>query len=130
MYNIFKSVILMHRYELSEMLRKIDSFYVQGEITDSQRAELTKLAQENADESLSLNLVKKLEDLENRVKNIEDSNGGDVPVEEYHQFVQDKWYYQNDKITFENKKYKCIAPKDKICVWSPKDAPQYWEEII
>lgn len=48
MYEVIKAVIESGRYELYDMLKKIDTCWVQGDITDEQRTELVKLAQENA----------------------------------------------------------------------------------
>lgn len=48
MYNIIKSVINSGDYELSDMLKKIDTIWVQGDITDSQKEELVTLARDNA----------------------------------------------------------------------------------
>ena len=49
MYQIIKDVINSGRYELRDMLGKIDTIWVQGDLTDEQRAELVELAQANAD---------------------------------------------------------------------------------
>ena len=38
-------------------------------------------------------------------------------------------YYNGDKVTFEGKKYICIAPEDTACVWSPSDYPAYWKLV-
>ena len=48
MYDIIKSVIESKRYELTNMLTKIDTIWVQGDLTDEQRTELIALAQQNA----------------------------------------------------------------------------------
>lgn len=50
MYEIVKNVIASGRYELADMMKKIDTLWVQGDISDSQKAELEKLATENAPE--------------------------------------------------------------------------------
>ncbi len=48
MYAIIKSVINSGNYELTDMLSKIDTMWVQGSITDEQRTELTALARDKA----------------------------------------------------------------------------------
>ena len=53
MYVIFKNVINSKRYNLDDMLKKIDTLWAQGDITEEQRDELITLAQENADPSHS-----------------------------------------------------------------------------
>lgn len=49
MYEIIKEVIASKDYELYDMLKKIDTVWIQGGITDEQKAELKALAQESAD---------------------------------------------------------------------------------
>lgn len=51
MYQIIHNVIASKRYELRDMLSKIDTIWVQGDLTDEQRTELVELAQANADPS-------------------------------------------------------------------------------
>ena len=48
MYEIIKSVIEEGRYELSDILKKIDTIWIQGGITEEQKMELVVLAQEKA----------------------------------------------------------------------------------
>lgn len=48
MKTIIENVIKSGRYELSSILKKIDTFWVQGDLTDDERTELVKLAQDNA----------------------------------------------------------------------------------
>ena len=40
MYDIIKTVISSGRYELSDMLKKIDTIWLQGSLTGSQKSEL------------------------------------------------------------------------------------------
>ena len=53
MYQTIKSVIQAGRYELNDMLRKIDTLWVQGDLSDEQRGELVELARESADPAAS-----------------------------------------------------------------------------
>lgn len=48
MYDIIKSVIQSGRFELKDMMKKIDTIWIQGDITEEQKAELVTLAQEKA----------------------------------------------------------------------------------
>ena len=48
MYEIFKNVINSKRYNLDDMLKKIDTLWVQGDITEEQKNELVTFAQANA----------------------------------------------------------------------------------
>lgn len=125
MYEILKSTIMLRRYELSKMLNKIDSLWAQDDLTDEQREELTKLAQNNADPAASLDFAQKLTELEERIAALENSGS----AEDYPEYLIGKWYYNGDGCTFEGEKYKCIAPDGQVCTWSPKEYPDYWEKV-
>ena len=43
MYEIVKNVIMSKRYELNDMLKKIDTLWVQGDITEEQKKEKSSL---------------------------------------------------------------------------------------
>ena len=45
---IIEDVILSSRFELSDMLRKVDILWIQGELTDEDKDALVKLAQAHA----------------------------------------------------------------------------------
>lgn len=129
MYEIIKSVIGTGKYLLAELLKKIDTIWVQGDITDEQRTELIKLARHNADYTLELDIIKKVNDLEKRVKVLE-GNKNPVDPNEYPEYVPGKWYYNGDQMTFKLKRYKCIAPEGHVCTWNPEEYPAYWEEVV
>ena len=128
MYDVIKDVINTQRYVLADMLHKIDTLWAQGDIDDDQRTELIALAQGNADMTQEVNVLARLEELEQRVRALE--TGSTEPGEAYPDYVAGKWYYNGDKITFEGGKYKCIAPDGVVCVWSPKEYPAYWELVV
>lgn len=128
MINIIKSVIESGNFELSDILAKIDTFWLRGNLTKEESSELYAMAQAKAKPENSVDVMKKLEELEQRIKHLE-SKSGEETTEEYPKFEAGKWYYVGDKITFEGKNYKCIAPEGVVCVWSPKDYPAYWELI-
>ncbi len=48
MYEIIKAVIESGRYELSDMLTKIDTLWIQDDIADDQKTELVALARQHA----------------------------------------------------------------------------------
>lgn len=127
MYDIIKNVILSGRYELSDMLKKIDTIWLQGDISEEQKTELVALAQENADVSQSVDVLKQLKDHEKRLRELEQT--GTEPGEEYPEYVQGKWYYKDDKITYNGKKYVCIAPEGQVCTWNPDEYPAYWKAV-
>ena len=134
MYEITKSVIESKNYELSDMLRKIDVLWMQGSLTDNQREELIDLARDNADVQNSIDIMAKLEELDKRVKALEDAQAStedsEEPTEtEYPEYEVGKYYYNGDKVSFDGKHYECIAPEGVVCVWSPADYPTFWNEI-
>lgn len=153
MYNITKNVIEMGRFNLTDILRKIDSLWIKSNITDSERVELYALAQSKARTEDSVELIKKISELEGVINNLkskidilelkinnEENANENIETEEpenvetpkpdvYNEFVAGQWYYCGDKITFNGKYYECIAPEGVVCVWNPNDYPPYWKEI-
>lgn len=136
MQKIIEKVIESKNFELSDMLKKIDTLWVQGKIDDDTRIILSDKARENANVQNSFDVIKKLEELDKRVKeleakaNTEKEEETEEPKESYEEYKADKWYYTGDRVSFEGKNYTCIAPIGVVCVWSPKDYPVYWEELL
>ncbi len=128
MYDLIKNVINSGRYSLPDMLKKIDTIWVQGDITDDQRNELITLARENADVSQSMDVLKKLKEIDQRVTKLESAAEEPAePAEDSPAYVPGKWYYKGDRITYNSKRYTCIAPEGQACTWSPEEYPAYWE---
>ena len=73
MQKIIENVIDSKNYELSDMLKKIDTLWLQGSITDEVRTRLSEKARVNANVQNSLNLILKVEELDRRVKAIEET---------------------------------------------------------
>ena len=135
MYNIIKNVLNSGGFELSDIKKKIDTFWLKGNITDNQRNELHKLAEDGASVQNSVDILQKLADLEMRIKALEESGtnteAGDEQGEAQTipEFVVGKWYYAGDKITFSGGVYECTAPDGVVCVWNPSDYPAYWNKV-
>jgi hypothetical protein len=140
MHEVIKKVIESRRYELKEMLTKIDTLWVQGSITEEQRNKLSEMARGNANMQNSLDLVAKMEEHEKRlaeleelVKNLavnkEDTEDGETEEVKHDEYVAGKWYYAGDVIAFGGKVYECIAPEGQVCTWSPTEYPPYWEVV-
>ena len=155
MYEIIKNVINTGDYELKDFLEKINIMYIEGEITKEQKDELDNLARANANpENSYAPLQKQIDNLYlelNTLKSTVEANaqgmtalkeaveelGGtitapEIPVtEEYPEYKQPTGahdsYKIGDKITFEEKKYKCVLDN---CVWSPAEYPSAWEQIL
>lgn len=152
MYNIVNAVIESKNYELVDMLKKLDTFWVQGRLTEEQHTELVALARENAlpENSYaglqklidhlysSLNETRKeVESLKKRVSTLEGTaeDEAETPEDanEYPDYVQPTGahdaYYTNVKMTFEGEKYICIAPEGVAVVWNPHVMPAYWQKV-
>lgn len=128
MFTIIQQVITGGRYELSDLLKKIDTLWVQGDLNDTEKQELTEQAQENAKAENSMEITEKLKELDLRVTALEQRETTQTP-EEYPEYVIGKWYYSGDKITCDGDKYVCIAPEGQVCTWSPFEYPAYWEKV-
>lgn len=126
MYNIIKTVLNSGGYDLTAILKKIDALWAQGKLTDAEYEELNSIARGGAKPENSIDIFRKLEELEKRVIALE-SGESKKETEEYPEYEIGKWYYKGDKVIFEGKNYICIAPEGTVCVWSPKDYPAYWE---
>lgn len=137
MFDIIKSVIENRAYELRDMLYKINKMYIESTITEEQKTELDEMARTNANaENSYADNTKQIETIFAELENIKDRldklEGVEPPIEEeYPEYIQPSGahdaYNTGDKITFEGKKYTC---KMDGCVWSPKDYPQAWEEVV
>ena len=137
MKNVIKKVIESKNYELSDMLKKIDTLWVQGSISEEVKNELSAMARNNASMQNSIDVLSKLEEfskrlaaLEEEVKALKGDETETETEEAVSQFETGKWYYAGDKISFEGNTYICTAPENVACVWSPKDYPQYWEQLL
>lgn len=157
MYEIIKNVINSRLFELKDMLKKINVCWVQSEITEEQKDELVKLAQEKVNpENSYAPLQKQLEKAFDEIKALKEivqtqaldikaiknklAEGGTVvpepepqPQDEYPEYVQPQGahdaYHKGDKVTYNGKKYECIAPDGVAVVWSPDVMPSYWQEV-
>ena len=137
MYSIILSVINAGSFELTDILRKIDTLWLKGNIDDDQRTELIDAAREKADPSHSyaplqeqLNkLAADVDALAARVTALE--GGGEEPAEKYPAYVQPTGahdaYNTGDKITFNGERYTCQM---NGCVWSPADYPSAWKKEV
>lgn len=132
MKNVFKTVIEKGDYDLIAMLNKIDTYHIEGKLTDEEKHELYALARKGANVSGSVDVFKKLAELEKRIVALEQSktdteepDGDTIKIDEY---KPGKWYYHGDEMLFKDDIYICTAPEGVVCVWSPEEYPDYWEK--
>jgi hypothetical protein len=129
MFEIVKKVIESKIYELSAILKKIDTVWVQGNLSDEERKELISLARKNAEAQQSVDVLAKLEELDKRVKALEEERVNVPTTEEVEPYTVGKWYYTGDKVSFEGSVYECTAPVGYPCTWSPSEYPAYWQNV-
>ena len=68
MYEIIKNVISNKRYDLEDITKKIDTLWVQSDLTDEQKEELITLARENFDPNNKVAVLAKLAELEKKIE--------------------------------------------------------------
>lgn len=144
MYEIIKNVIIGKKYELADVLKKINTLWSESELTDDQRSELINLARENAvpensyasmqDQISALcenanKMSKTLNTVLEYMKKIGITLNPEEAEDEYPEYVQPTGahdaYHTGDKITYNGKRYKCILDG---CVWAPNVYPAGWVE--
>lgn len=127
-YNIVKNVIASGDYDLSAVLEKIDTFWAEGKMTDNQRSELKEAARMGATPSVGVDLFAKVQELEARVKALEE-NKSESAEEVVDDYKEGKWYYSGDKCLWNGVAYVCAAPNGVVCVWNPDEYPAYWSKV-
>lgn len=146
MYEVIRDVIRSKDFELRDILNKINTVWLRGDLTEEQMTELTELARNNARTENSYaplqeqidNAISRIDKLEERITKLEttEETGEEEPTEpdpaeEYPEYKQPTGahdaYNTGDKITYNSKKYIC---KMDGCVWSPDTYPAGWEEVV
>ena len=131
MFEIIKNVINIKDYKLEDMLYKISKMYIEDRITESEKSELDNLARSNAIAENSYDIQKQLDNLESRVKALEDKNTTeDTTAEEYPEYVAPSGahdaYKKGDKVSFNGKIYESLIDAN---VYSPSAYPLGWQEV-
>ena len=144
MYDIIKNVIASGSYELTDILKKIDTIWLQGALTDEQRTELIDLARTSADpensyapiqkqiDTLYANMTEMGKTILNLTDKVSKLDGGSVTLpeaDEYPVWVQPTGahdaYKTGDKMTYtDGKRYVCQMDN---CVWGPDTYPAGWK---
>lgn len=70
-FDIYKSVISTGEYIIDDMEARIETVYAQGKITAEERADLLKLAADNADDAKQIDVPAVLADLDARISALE-----------------------------------------------------------
>ncbi len=159
MYDVIKNVIESGRYELNDMLKKIDTIWIQGDITEEQKKELVMVAQANADPSQSnaplqeqieeiskkqialAETVRALSAMVQKIKETVESGGTVVPEpepqpqEEYpawepYNGIPPVKYQVGSKVSHNGKKWESMVANN---VWEPGAFgvdESIWKEIV
>lgn len=127
MKNVFIAA-MAETFDLSQMLVKIDYHHIRGHLTDAEREELIAFARDKANPFGGVDVLKKLEEIENRLRKLEGNTENSGAAETVPEYQAGKWYYAGDKVAFGGKVHTCIAPDGVVCVWNPAEYPIYWEE--
>lgn len=133
MKTIFENVIKKGGYDLSAMLDKINTYHIEGKITDTERDELYALAR--ATPKAQYDYASEIEKLWAAVRALQNDNSSDDTnetesngVAEWHQptGAHDS-YMIGDKVLYtDGKVYKSIIDNN---VWSPDVYPNGWEVV-
>ncbi len=146
MYDIIKNVITSGQYELTDILKKIDTIWLQGALTDEQRTELINLARTSADPENSYAPIQKQIDalytnmtemgktilsLTDRITKLEGGSVTPPEADDYPVWVQPTGahdaYKTGDKMTYtDGKRYVCQMDN---CVWGPDVYPAGWRLV-
>jgi hypothetical protein len=132
MYNIFESA-MSTQFDLSAMIDKINRHNIMGALTDDERDKLVNLAREKANPAGGLDVMKKLQEMEERIRALEEAKitGGESSnAEKIDPYEDGKWYKNGDKISWNSKVYVCVnVPEGHYCTWNPDVYPAYWELV-
>jgi hypothetical protein len=138
MKQTIEDTILHGSYKLQTKLLQIDEQEIKGNISKEEKEYLVELARANAqrENEYAKDFNERLEELEKKVKALEDANKVEEPsegevVEEYPPFKQPLGghdsYMKGDKCSENGKKYVSLIDGNN---WSPSVYPQGWEEVI
>lgn len=140
MKQIIEDTILHGSYKLQTKLLQIDEQEIKGNISKEEKEYLVDLAREHAqrENEYAKDFNERLEELERKVKALEEANKVEEPsepneeevVEEYPEYVQPTGghdsYKIGDKVTFNGKRYVSLIDGNN---WSPSVYPQGWKEV-
>lgn len=138
MINAIKTVISSGRYELADLLGKIDKLWLQGGLSDADHDALVKQARDHHDPAGGYaSLEQQIRDLTARVKALEQARvQDDEPVveDEYPAYKQPTGahdaYYTGSKMTWpDGKKYVCTAPEGYAVTYGPDILPGMWKAV-
>ena len=132
MKTIFENVIKKGGYDLTALLAKVDSYHIEGKLTDEERNELYALARTSPEAQYDIKA--EIEQLWAAVKALQ--GGGDSYEGETESEVVAEWkqptgvqdsYMTGAKVLYNGRVYKSLIDYN---VWSPDVYPAGWEEVV
>lgn len=129
MKTIFENVIKRGGYSLTDLLKNIDKYHVEGKLTDEERDELYAMARQTP--AAQYDVQREIERLWAAIRELrEGGNSNPSPADQWPVFVQPTGahdaYQTGAKITFNGLRYRCTMDN---CVWSPAVLPSAWEIV-
>lgn len=132
MKSIFASVISKGDYDLAAMLQRIDTYHVEGKLTDAERDELYALARQAPEKHY--NCEAEIERLWAAVRALQSPQNGDDAApdttDDWPAYVQPTGahdaYQTGAQVVYNGQKYRCIMDN---CVWAPDVYPAAWEVV-
>lgn len=131
MKSIFENVIRRGNYDLTALLKRIDTYHVEGKLSDSDRDELYMIARQTPEAQYDYHA--EIEKLWAAIRDLRAGqsadNSQDPSADEYPEFVQPTGahdaYHTGAKVTYNGDRYVC---KMDNCVWSPGVLPGAWDK--
>lgn len=133
MFDMIKSLILTGRYELKSLLHKLDTLWLQSDLTDDERSALTALAREKTTPDMGYaDMEARMKHCEEKIALVFDRLFGTQQEEAYPLWQQPTGahdaYYAGSCITFtDGKRYVCIAPAAYAVTYGPDLLPDMWQ---
>lgn len=144
MFTIFKNVIKRGGYNLTALLKQIDTYHIEGKITDDERTELHSLARQEPKAQYNYDIeIEKLwaamREMRTLIDNLHATTDTDATPDEetpdtetivVPEFVQPQGafdaYQVGDTVKYNGSVYQCVLAN---CVWSPDVLPSAWTLI-
>lgn len=129
MKKIFETVIEKGGYDLAKLLEKIDTYHIEGKLTDQERDELYELARQTP--VAQYDAAAEIEKLWAAIRELQAGGNGDPPPDDqWPEYVQPTGahdaYQTGAQVTFNGQKCRCIMDN---CVWSLSVYPAAWEIV-
>lgn len=136
MFEIIKAVIARGGYDLPTILKRIDTYHIEGKLTDSEREQLYSLSR-GGGVTAGFNVEAEIGKLWEAIRELRASGntteGGDADAGDIAEYAQPTGahdaYFAGDRVGYNGKVYECIAPAGVACVWNPDVMPGYWQEV-